>query len=132
MEVRRYGLGLIMIALLVPAADVIKTARAQDDIDNGRALAIRHCANCHVIGDHNRFGGIGSTPSFQLLASMRDGDARFSTFFARRPHISFMFLPDREPPTDLPLNAPKVRLTYQDVSDIVAFGLTLKDPRLAE
>ncbi len=102
------------------------------DIDKGRALAQKHCAVCHVIGDFNKFGGIGSTPSFQLLASLRDGKDRFQSFFARRPHPSFIFLPDQQPPTKLPLNAPPVRLTHQQVDDIVRFAMTLKDPRLAE
>jgi mono/diheme cytochrome c family protein len=102
------------------------------EIDRGRALAQKHCAVCHVIGDFNNFGGIGSTPSFQLLASLRDGEERFRSFFARRPHPSFIFLPDQKPPTNLPLNAPPVRLSYQQVDDIVRFALTLKDPRLAE
>ncbi len=101
-----------------------------DDLETGRALARSHCAVCHVIGDYNKFGGIGSTPSFQLLASMKDGAARFQTFYARRPHLSFVTLPDQKPPTNLPLNAPPVTLTYEQVDAIVRYGLTLKDPRL--
>lgn len=102
------------------------------EIDKGPALARKHCSVCHVVGDFNKFGGIGSAPSFQLLASLRDGAERFKRFFARRPHPSFIFLPDQNPPTKLPLNAPPIRLTYQPVDDIVRFALTLKDPRLAE
>jgi mono/diheme cytochrome c family protein len=101
------------------------------DIANGRSLAQKHCAVCHVVGDYNKFGGIDSTPSFQLLASLRDGEERFRTFFARRPHPSFVYLPDQEPPTNLPLNAPPVRLSHEQVDDIVGFALTLKNPKLA-
>lgn len=102
------------------------------DIDKGRLLAQKHCAVCHVVGKFNKFGGIGSTPSFQLLASLRDGVERFQSFYARRPHPSFIFLPDQQPPTKLPLNAPPIQLTYEQVDDIVGFAKTLKDPRLAE
>ncbi|MBT4485940.1 MAG: hypothetical protein HOK30_01495 [Rhodospirillaceae bacterium] len=84
------------------------------------------------MGKFNKFGGIGSTPSFQLLASLRDGVERFQSFYARRPHPSFIFLPDQQPPTKLPLNAPPIQLTYEQVDDIVGFAKTLKDPRLAE
>ncbi len=102
------------------------------DRELGRKLAQKHCAVCHVIGDYNKFGGIGSTPSFQLLASLRDGVERFQSFFARRPHPSFIFLPDQKPPTNLPLNAPPVRLNHSEVDAIVSYAKTLKDPRLAE
>lgn len=115
------------MAVLAAAAG----ARA-DALEVGRALARKHCAFCHVVGDYNKFGGIDSTPSFQLLAGMKDGEARFQTFFARPPHLSFVSLPDRKPPTALPLNAPAVKLSYEEVKAIAAFALTLKDPRLAK
>lgn len=98
------------------------------DVTKGQELARKHCAFCHVIGDFNKMGGIGSTPSFQLLANMDDGAERFQSFFARRPHVSFVFLPDHRPPTNLPLNAPSIRMTYKDVDDILRFALTLKKP----
>ncbi len=102
------------------------------DLKNGRILAEKHCAICHVVGDFNKFGGIDSTPSFQLLASLRDGAERFQSFYARRPHPSFVFLPDQKPPSNMPLNAPAVHLTYEQVDDIVFFARTLKDPKLVE
>ena len=104
----------------------------RESIERGRRLSYKYCAFCHVIGDFNRFGGIGSTPSFQLLASMRDGAERFATFHVRRPHPSFLFLPGQRPPTDLPLAVPAVKLTLEDIADIAAFAMTLYDARLAE
>ena len=101
-------------------------AAAGPDLQRGQTLARKHCAFCHVVGDFNRFGGIGSTPSFQILVKLADSRERFQTFFARRPHPSFMLLPDQSPPTALPLNAPPVRLTYDDIDDIVAYALSLK------
>ena len=98
----------------------------------GETLAIKHCALCHVVGTYNKFGGIGSTPSFQVLASMKDGGERFETFFARRPHLSFVFLPDQEPPTGMPVTVPRLRLTHEDARAIADFAMTLKDPRLAD
>ena len=105
---------------------------AEDGYAKGRALAEKHCAVCHVVGEFNKFGGIGSTPSFQLLASMKDGEERFRTFFNRRPHPSFLSLPDQAPPTAYPLNAPPVKLTYQDIEAIANYALTLRSPRLAQ
>ena len=101
---------------------------AAGDVVKGREIAHKHCSRCHVIGDFNKMGGIGSTPSFQLLAKMKDGAERFQSFFVRRPHVSFVFLPDHRPPTNLPLYAQPIQLTYEDVDDIVRFALTLKKP----
>lgn len=95
----------------------------------GETLAIKHCALCHVVGTFNKFGGIGSTPSFQSLASMKDGEERFVTFFVRRPHLSFVFLPGQAPPTGLPIPVPSVRLSDGDTRAIADFAMSLKDPR---
>ena len=108
------------------------SAAAAGGLEEGRKLAQKHCAVCHVVGDFNKFGGIGSTPSFQMLASMKDGKERFQSFFARRPHPSFIFLPDQAPLANMPLNAPPVRLTYEEIENIVSFALTLKNPRLTQ
>lgn len=35
-------------------------ANADGNIAEGRKLAIAHCTVCHVVGDHNKFGGISS------------------------------------------------------------------------
>ena len=43
-------------------------AWAGGDAEAGRKISETHCARCHVVGDFNPMGGIGSTPSFQLLA----------------------------------------------------------------
>ena len=61
-----------------PAAAV-----AAGDREKGRDIARRHCARCHVIGDQDRMGGIGSTPSFPLLRRMGDWRERFGTFYNR-------------------------------------------------
>ncbi|MDP6705951.1 MAG: hypothetical protein QF893_06385 [Alphaproteobacteria bacterium] len=124
--VRRLILAALIIAT-TPSAMATETITAR-----GRLLAKKHCTLCHVVGDLNRFGGIGSTPSFQLLASMKDGEERFRSFFARRPHVSFVTLPDTKPPTDYPLNVKPLALSYDEVEAIAVFALTLKDPRLAE
>lgn len=118
---------LVVAMLSLVAATALPSGPAiGEDVARGRDLAIRHCAFCHVVGDHNRFGGIGSTPSFQLLAGLDDGDERFQTFFERLPHPSFVYLPGQQPPTGLPLSVPDVNITYEDVLDIAAFARTLE------
>ena len=113
--------GLLLAAIVTPAV-------ADDDIERGRKLAQEHCARCHVIGDFNKFGGIGSTPSFQLLVkAFPDYQARFETFFERRPHPAFVKIKGfaRHQP-HLPPNAQPVELPLAAVSQILAFAETLK------
>jgi hypothetical protein len=81
------------ILLLVTLTAVAVPAAADGDVEAGRKVAEQHCARCHVVGGYNKYGGIGSTPSFQLLAnSFPDYKDRFETFFARRPHPVFVII----------------------------------------
>jgi mono/diheme cytochrome c family protein len=126
------GLKWVLLTVALLGAPINVAWSQSKQTGRGESLAIKHCALCHVVGTFNKFGGIGSTPSFQLLASMRDGRERFESFFARLPHLSFVFLPDQEPPTGLPVSVPKVRLSHEDVRAIAKFAMTLKDPPLGD
>ncbi|PLX38150.1 MAG: hypothetical protein C0606_07925 [Hyphomicrobiales bacterium] len=124
---------LYALAVLAAGLTGFGAALADDDpvlIERGKELSIKHCAACHVIGDYNKFGGIGSTPSFRVLASMKDGRERYETFHTRNPHQSITFLPDQKPPTDLPLRVQPIEIDYDDIIAIAAYGMTLFDPRL--
>ena len=103
-------------------------AQSEGNIANGRQLSQTHCARCHVIGDYNKFGGIGSTPSFQLLVKRRpDYEARFETFFERPPHPAFVTIKGFGRRMEhLPANAAPVELPLSAVLDILAFAKTLK------
>lgn len=101
-------------------------ARAGGDSKAGRELAIKYCTRCHVVGDANPYGGIDSTPSFQLLARRADWRARFSSFFERRPHPVFVRVPNVPRWTDLPSHVVEFQITLKDVDDIVAFVETLQ------
>lgn len=113
---------IILMALAAPSG-------LAEDISNGRALSERHCSRCHVVGDFNKFGGIGSTPSFQLLVNgFDDWRDRFDSFHLRRPHPAFVRVlgfeyPD---PTVLPPNAAPVEIEFDDIAEIRAFAETLK------
>lgn len=102
-------------------------ARAADPETNGRKLAEKYCARCHVVGDFNRHGGIGSTPSFQLLANaFKDWRNRFLTFYARRPHPAYVRVKGVARWTESPATTTEIFLTLDDVEDITAFAKTLK------
>ncbi|GAB4393648.1 MAG: hypothetical protein Tsb0032_13850 [Kiloniellaceae bacterium] len=96
-------------------------AEAAGDAGKGRQIAIDHCSRCHVIADYNPYGGIGSTPSFQIMARRDDYLERFQTFFARRPHPVFVRVPGVPPPTDDPAFVATFEIQPEQVDDIVAF-----------
>jgi hypothetical protein len=117
--------GIVAVTLWCMAAQ----GSCADQIDDGRKLAQTHCSRCHVIGDFNRFGGIGSTPSFQLIVnSLPDWQERFETFHVRRPHLSFVRVSgfDYPDPTVFPPNASPVEIRLEDIGAIRAFAQTLK------
>ena len=97
-----------------------------NDVTNGQKLAETHCARCHVVGDFNKFGGIGSTPSFSLLIGMADGIERFRTFYERRPHPAFVSVPGVPRWTDLPPYAMPFEVTPENINDLVNFVRKLK------
>ena len=112
----------LLLGLLAPAGAPL----ASGDVAKGRELAIQHCARCHVVGDHNPYGGIGSTPSFQWLAKRADYLERFATFFERRPHPVYVRVPDTERLTDLPSFVAEFTVTAENIEDLIAFVETLK------
>jgi len=114
------------VAILVAASIPIASALAAGDAEAGRKFSETHCSRCHVIGDFNPMGGIGSTPSFQLLAKRNDWLERFGTFFERRPHPVFARMPDVARWTTLPSHVKEFDVTPANIDDIIAFVETLQ------
>lgn len=67
------GLWLVLFA-------PIKTKALDTNAAAGFELAKKYCARCHVIGEFNRLGGIGNTPSFPYMVKNADRQERFSSF----------------------------------------------------
>jgi mono/diheme cytochrome c family protein len=87
-------------------------AWADGDRQRGRELAIENCAQCHVIGDHNPYGGVNNSPSFYVFAERPEVyEERLRTFDQRRPHLS------RD-----------MRVSPNDIADIMAYVVTLERP----
>jgi len=117
---------LYLAAIAAACAAVLATAaRAEGDAQAGRKVSIAHCTRCHVVGDANPYGGINSTPSFQLLAKRADWRDRFATFHDRRPHPVFVRMPDVPPLTNLPSPVEPFTITAKDIEDILSFVETL-------
>ncbi|MFQ5773608.1 MAG: c-type cytochrome [Kiloniellaceae bacterium] len=116
----------VVPALILGVILTAAPAWAGGDPDAGRKVATRHCSRCHVVGDFNPYGGINSTPSFQLLAKRNDWLERFQTFYERRPHPVFVRVPDVPRWTDLPAHVKEFEITPQNIEDIIAFVRTLR------
>ena len=116
-----YWFFVIGFCLLIASPGV-----ASGDIGKGRTIAADHCMRCHVVGNLNKFGGIGSTPSFQLIAGMEDGMERFRTFYARHPHPNFVRVPDLPRFSKAPPYAIPFTVTESGIEHLMAFVKTLK------
>lgn len=118
-----------VLALATTAAAVtvaVTGAGAENRRDAGRKISERHCSRCHVVGDFDPYGGIGSTPSFRLLAKRSDWLERFQTFYRRRPHPVFVRVPGVPPLTELPAHVKEFRITAQEIADLIVFVETLR------
>ena len=119
----------IFIALLFVVAG--RPAYGEGDVKKGEDLSVTHCARCHVIGDFNKFGGLGSTPSFPVIVGMDDGYERFETFFERRPHPVFVRVPDVKRWSSAPAYATEFTVTAKAIEDLMAFVKTIKPKDLS-
>ncbi len=89
-----------------------QAAWAEGDRERGRTLAIENCAQCHVIGDYNPYGGVNNSPSFYVFAERPEVyQERLRTFDQRRPHLS----------RDMDVSA-------EDIRHIMAYVETLERP----
>ncbi len=101
----------------------LSTAAAAAETLDGERLALAHCGRCHVIGDVNKFGGIGSTPSFPVLRAYPDWKARFEAFYTEPPHIAVTQIEGVTEPFTASLPPPihPVVLTEAEVEAIMGF-----------
>ncbi len=116
----------LAVAILLAANLPIASTWAGGNTEAGRKISETHCERCHVFGDFNPMGGIGSTPSFPLLAKRNDWLERFETFFERRPHPVFVRMPDVARWTTLPSYVKEFEVTPANLDDIIAFVETLR------
>lgn len=112
-------------ALAVAAPEVVLP---KGNIDEGERLSHFHCGRCHVVSDKNRFGGIGSTPSFPALRTIPNWEERFRNFWALNPHPSFTQVEGITEPFDpaRPPHIAPVVITDEDLSAIVAYASSIR------
>ena len=113
---------LLAILVLLPHGSAIA-----DDYAPGEKLTLFHCGRCHVINERNKYGSIGSTPSFGALRTLDDWEARFDAFFTLAPHPAFTQVKDvTEPfPAHRPSPIHPMELTLEDIETIREFARTI-------
>ena len=100
----------------------------EGDAAEGERLALLHCGRCHVISDKNRFGGIGSSPSFGALRTIDGWQDKFAVFWTLNPHPSFTQvdgMTEPFPPERPPAIAP-MELTLDEIDSIRVFVATIQ------
>ena len=103
----------------------IMQAQASDKVllEKGEKLVRQHCTRCHVVGNLNKYGGIGSTPSFGAMKSLPDWQDRFATFWSLLPHPSVVQVEGLSPerPKGLLATTKQIFLNMDDVDAIQAY-----------
>ena len=103
----------------------VMQAQASDKVllEKGEKLVRQHCTRCHVVGNLNKYGGIGSTPSFGAMKSLADWQDRFATFWSLLPHPSVVQVEGLSPerPKGLLATTKQIFLNMDDVDAIQAY-----------
>ena len=113
---------LIALMLVLQSLPVVAAEYAP-----GEKLTLFHCGRCHVINERNKYGGIGSTPSFGALRTLEDWEDRMRAFYALAPHPAFTQIEGiTEPfPIDRPSPIHPLELTEDEVEIILEFTRTI-------
>ncbi len=112
----------------VAVGEVVEEAKLLGNATSGEALSLRKCGRCHVVGESNKYAGIGSTPSFAALRNLPDWRRRFSVFWTLAPHPSFTQIEGVTEPFD-PAHPPAIFpifLTPDEAADIGSYVETLE------
>ena len=100
---------------------ILQSALVNGDLDQGWTLVQNYCARRHVIGNFNKFSGIGSTLPFVVLRRMVDGVKWFGTFYIWRPHPIFVRISNVPKWSNVPVYVVKFTVTPEAIDDLLAF-----------
>jgi mono/diheme cytochrome c family protein len=107
------GLRTLVRAGAIGALAAAGAAQGAGDAEKGEALAVKRCAQCHVIGAQNPHGGVSNSPSFYIFAEKPQVYMeRLQSFSERRPH-----------------KGRDMDATAQDLEHIMTYVRTLKRPQ---
>jgi mono/diheme cytochrome c family protein len=92
------------LAAFLTVLGAVPHARAAGDAQNGKILAQRWCATCHVVSSEQRRAS-DAAPAFPSIARHPDFDAGKLAFFLLDPHPKM----------------PNMSLTRQEAADLAAY-----------
>jgi mono/diheme cytochrome c family protein len=123
---KQLGWLALAVGLLMLSAPVL----ADGNATKGLKFAKQHCSRCHVVGN-NKFGGIGSTPSFRLFAIMMKQKEqsvlrRFRTFYLRPPHPPFVQVDGVARSTKDSPTIAQFEVNQDNLEDIIAYVQSVK------
>ena len=107
----------------------IPLSYGDEEAKQGFELSRQFCSRCHVIGEYNRMGGIGNSPSFTWMVKNDDRRERFLTFYARRPHPVFARVPGYALWSNADPYYPPFEITLDEIDLIVSYVETLREPQ---
>ncbi len=119
--------GQALFAEVAAPAPAPETRYADGDASWGHTISRAKCTRCHAVDADTVMGSLGSTPSFAVLRSLPDWEARFAGFFALNPHPAFTVIPDVTPAFDVtrPPSIEPVQMSLQEVEAILAYVAAL-------
>jgi len=120
---RSFLAGMFLLPLSIPVS------HGNDEAKQGFELSRQLCSRCHVIGEYNRMGGIGNSPSFTWMVKSDDWRERFLTFYARRPHPVFARVPGYALWSNADPYYPPFEITLDEIDLIVSYVETLREPQ---
>ena len=112
-----------LIAMICLTGGAAVRAEQAGLLKQGEQLVRQHCTRCHVVGDLNKYGGIGSTPSFGAIKSLPDWQDRFAAFWSLLPHPSVVQVEGISPerPKGVLATTKQIVLTPAEVEAILAY-----------
>lgn len=120
--------GAPLFSTPVRVQPVVAEVQLTGDPVRGKQLSEAHCGRCHVVDRSKPFGAIGNSPSFHAMRSFTDWLPTFSVFYTANPHRGLIAIESvQDPHTDQrPVHIARIKLTLDDVLDIVTFVSTLE------
>ncbi|MGA0344116.1 MAG: hypothetical protein ACO3RT_06635 [Arenicellales bacterium] len=115
----------LQLLLVFCGCTISTTSPWADPVQQGLDLSIQYCSRCHVIGEYNRLGGIGNTPSFNWMVKSDDWRERFTTFYTRRPHPVFARVPGYPLWSESDPYYPPFEITIDEIEAIAAYAESL-------
>lgn len=89
----------------------------------GKQVSLLRCGRCHMVAPENRMGAIGSTPSFAVLRTFADWEARFQSFYVLKPHPAFTQVAGVTQPfaSHLPSPIAPIDVSLDELEAIIAY-----------